>query len=121
MIRTVAGALALVLFLLLGEATTRWLGLPVPGSLIGMVLLLLALIVRGRAPAGLQAACTPLLRHLMLFFIPAVAGVMTQFALVADEWLPFLAACTIGTALTLVVTAMSLRWSLRRMGQEPPR
>ena len=74
-----------------------------------------------RTPAGLEAACTPLLRHLMLFFIPAVAGVMTQFALVADEWLPFLAACTLGTALTLVVTAMTLRWSLRRMGQEPPR
>ena len=85
MIRTVAGALALVLFLLLGDAITRWFGLPVPGALIGMVLLLLALIVRGRTPAGLEAACT------------------------------------LGTALTLVVTAMTLRWSLRRMGQEPPR
>lgn len=121
MLPPIAGALALVLFLSVGEAITRWLALPVPGSLIGMVLLLVALIVRGGTPAGLQAASTPLLRHLMLFFIPAVAGVMTQFAWVADEWLPFLLACTIGTALTLVVTALSLRWSLRRLGQEPPR
>ncbi|KQP23497.1 CidA/LrgA family protein [Pseudorhodoferax sp. Leaf267] len=119
MIRTLAGALALVLFLLLGEAIVRWSGLPVPGSLVGMVLLLAALIAWGRTPPGLQAASTPLLRHLMLFFIPAVAGVMTQFALVADEWLPFLAACALGAALTLAVTALALRWSLRRFGQGP--
>lgn len=121
MIRTLAGACALVLFLWLGEALVRASGLPVPGALVGLVLLLAALIVRGQAPQGLQRASAPLLRHLMLFFIPAVAGVMTQFAWVADEWLPFLAACAGGAILTLAVTALTLRWSLRRLGQEPPR
>jgi len=36
------------------------------------------LIALGRVPRGLDAASAPLLRHLMLFFIPAVAGVTLQ-------------------------------------------
>lgn len=118
MIRLAFGAIALVLFQLLGEAAVRWLALPVPGALVGMVLLLAALCAGGRTPTGLQAASTPLLRHLMLFFIPAVAGVMGQFSRMADEWLPFVAACAVGAALTLAVTALTLRWALRLLKTE---
>jgi holin-like protein len=40
-----------------------------------------------------------------------------HFGRVAHEWLPFLAAGIGGAAVTLVVTALTLRWMLRRSGQ----
>ena len=57
-----------------------------------------------------------LLRHLMLLFIPAVTGVMMYFDRIAQEWLPFMASCLLGAALTMVATALTLRWMLRITG-----
>jgi len=112
---------ALVALQMAGDALVRALGIPVPGPLVGMVALLGVLIGLGRVPAGLRASSAPLLRHLMLLFIPAVAGVMLHGGRVAAEWLPFIAACVVGTALTFAVTALTLRAMLRRAGHEPPR
>lgn len=107
---------ALLVFQLAGEVAVQVLGLPFPGPLVGMLLLFAALVVRGALPAALSDAASVLLRHLMLLFIPAVTGVMMYFDRIAREWLPFLAACVLGAALTLAVTALTLRWALRISG-----
>src|SRR5688500_10803745 len=91
----------LFLFQLVGELLVRWLGLPIPGPLIGMVLLFAALLLRRAVPEGLRETAGQLLQHLMLLFIPAVTGVMLHFERVAREWLPFLAAGILGAALTM--------------------
>ena len=75
----------LLVFQLVGEVIAQGLQLPVPGPLIGMLLL----------------------------FIPAVTGVMLYFDRIEREALPFFAACVIGAALTLVATALTLQWMLR--------
>ena len=115
---TLLAVAALLALPVLGEGLVRALGLPLPGALVGMLALLGGLIALGRVPRALDAASAPLLRHLMLFFIPAVAGVTLHGARVAREWLPFLAAGVVGAALTLAVTALTLRWMLRRTGQD---
>jgi len=110
----VVHAFALLLVLqLIGEVVVQGLGLPVPGPLVGMLLLFAGLLMRGRLPDGLRDAANALLRHLMLLFIPAVTGVMMYFDRIAREWLPFMAACILGAALTIAVTALMLRWMLR--------
>ena len=105
-----------VLFImqLLGEAAVHLTGLPLPGPLAGMLLMLAALIFLGRVPAGLRDTCHHVLKHLMLLFIPLVAGIMLQFGPLAGEWIPFLLACIGGVALTIVATALSFRWMLKR-------
>jgi holin-like protein len=107
----------LFIFQLFGEVLVQWLGLPVPGPLIGMLLLFGALMVRGGVPEGLRDTAGELLRHLMLLFIPAVAAVMMYFERVGREWLPFLVASIGGAAVTLVVSAFTLRWMLKRTGK----
>lgn len=102
---------ALIAFQLLGELLVQCLGLPLPGALAGMLLLLAALLMLGRVPQALEQVADGLLRNMMLLFIPAIAGVMLHFDRIAREWLPFLAACVAGAAITLVVTA----WTLRRL------
>lgn len=106
----------LLVFQLIGEAGVQGLGLPVPGPLLGMLLLFAALLLRGHLPDALREAANALLRHLMLLFIPAVTGVMMYFDRIAREWLPFMASCLVGAALTMVVTALTLRWMLRITG-----
>lgn len=110
---------ALLVFQFLGEVAVRALHLPLPGPLAGMLLLFAALLLRGNVPAPLVGTSRQLLQHLMLLFVPAVAGVMLHFDRVAREWQPFLVACVVSTLVTLVVTALTLQWLLRRQGAVP--
>jgi holin-like protein len=103
---------------LAGELLVQWLSLPIPGPLIGMLLLFVALLVRGAVPEALSETSSHLLRNLMLLFIPAVTGVMLHFERVGREWLPFLAAGIVGAAFTMTVTALTLRWMIRITGKE---
>jgi holin-like protein len=81
-----------------------------------MLLLFAALVLRGELPAAMADTAQALLSHLMLLFIPAVTGVMMYFDRIGREWLPFLAACLLGAAITMAVTAFTLRWMLRLTG-----
>ena len=105
---------ALLAFQFLGEVVVRTLHLPLPGPLAGMLLLFAALLLRGKVPAPLANTSGQLLQHMMLMFVPAVAGVMLHFDRVAREWQPFLMACVVGALVTLSVTALTLQWLLRR-------
>lgn len=96
----------------------QWLGLPIPGPLVGMLLLFVVLLVRGSVPEALNETSGHLLRNLMLLFIPAVTGVMLHFERVGREWLPFLAAGIVGAAFTMAVTALTLRWMIRITGKD---
>ena len=106
----------LLVFQMVGEAAVQGLGLPVPGPLLGMLLLFAGLLLRRGLPNGLLDAANALLRHMMLLFIPAVTGVMMYFDRIAREWLPFMASCLLGAALTMGVTALTLRWMLSVTG-----
>ncbi|MFO1405796.1 MAG: CidA/LrgA family protein [Azonexus sp.] len=100
------GALTQILcFQLVGEAIARGLGLPLPGPVLGMLLLFLALTLRGGASANLQTTSQTLLQHLSLLFVPAGTGIVVHLHRVADEWLPLLVALMLSTAAALAVTA----------------
>jgi holin-like protein len=113
MIQTLA---TLLVFQSLGEALSFVLGLPVPGPVIGMALLLVWLRLRPAAYARLRETSIGLLRHLSLLFVPAGVGVMLHAARLADEWLPISIALIGSTALTIAVTAMVIEWTRRWLG-----
>ena len=97
----------------LGDAFVAWTGWPVPGALIGMLLLFGALCLLGRVPQGLDDVSAPLLRHLMLFIIPSVAAIVLYVGLLREHALVFVLASVFVTALTLAATA----WLLQRLMQ----
>ncbi|MDL4864596.1 CidA/LrgA family protein [Halomonas elongata] len=96
---------------MLGELVTRGLTLPVPGPVIGMVILLAALIVRGKVPSSLRMTGEGLLRYLTLLFVPAGVGLMVHGALIGADLLPIVVTLVGSTAVTLAVTA----WVLSRL------
>ena len=110
--------LALLVLQWVGEVLVQALGLPLPGALVGALLLLVGLLLLGRLPKALEQTSGALLQNLMLLFIPIVAGVMLHFERIASEWLPFLASGIGGAVLMLLVTAAVFRWMLQRSGQK---
>ena len=99
----------LLIFQLAGEVIVRGLALPVPGPVLGMLLLFSALILRGGPGKELQTTGSTLLQHLSLLFVPAGAGVMVHLHRIADEWLPIAVALVASTLIGLAVTALVIR------------
>lgn len=110
----------LLLFQLMGETLSMALNLPIPGPVIGMALLFVALAFRGEAPASLRATAQGLLQHLSLLYVPAGVGVMLHFQLIADDWSPILAALVISTFAAIFVTAVVLRALMPKHENEDP-
>lgn len=99
------GAFSLfVLCQLIGEVLGRLSHLPVPGPVIGLIVLLCYLAGRGQVPEAVKDASRGLLSHLSLLFIPAGTGVILHIQRLKAEWLPVVLALVVGTVLTLVVT-----------------
>lgn len=99
------GITLLLVYQLVGEITVRLFGLPIPGPVLGMVLLFLTLVIRKRSNASLDTAANGLLSHLSLLFVPAGVGMMVYFSRILEEWLPIALSLVLGTAITMVVTA----------------
>lgn len=103
----------ILLFQAMGEVLVFALSMPVPGPVVGMLLLFLHLVARGRVDKALLEFSTSFLRHLALLFIPAAVGIMLHLDRVAKEWLPILIALTGSTILSILTTALVIR-RLRR-------
>ena len=104
----------LLLFQVIGEVSARLLQLPIPGPVIGMALLFVALIVRNGPSDQLRSTANGLLQHLSLLFVPAGTGVLLHFQRVADEWLPLAVALFASTLIGIAVTALVLQAMIRR-------
>ncbi len=113
---TVLSALT-VLFLcqFAGEIVSNALRLPVPGPVLGLVLLLGLLIVRGgKVTKELKPTAQVLLQNLSLLFVPAGVGVVTQLDVLGQNWLPVAVAIVVSTLLGLGVTA----WVMQKLARD---
>jgi holin-like protein len=99
----------LLIFQTLGEGLAYAFALPVPGPVIGMVLLFCYLLLKRDAAEKLAPTTMQFLKHLSLLFVPAGVGIMVYAQRVAAEWLPIAAALVISTVVSLVVSALVLR------------
>ena len=107
------GITLLLVYQLIGEITVRLLGVPIPGPVLGMVMLFVTLMIRGKAPESVDQASTALLSHLSLLFVPAGVGMMAHFGRIADEWLPITLALLLSTVITMVATALIMQVTTR--------
>lgn len=97
--------LVLLLFQTMGEGLVYLFVLPVPGPVIGMLLLLAYLIVKKNAAAKLAPASSQLLAHMALLFVPAGVGISVHLHRIAEEWLPIAVALVVSTVVSILVTA----------------
>jgi putative effector of murein hydrolase LrgA (UPF0299 family) len=112
---------------LIGEIFVRALRLPVPGPVIGLMILFIILIVRDRLTwvafgplrdGAVEGTAKGMLAHLSLLFVPAGVGVVQQLDLIAQHGLIIFAILAASVLVTLLVTAgtfllasrLLLRW-----------
>ncbi|MBK6806409.1 MAG: CidA/LrgA family protein [Betaproteobacteria bacterium] len=117
-----AGLTWLLVFQSAGEALALATGVPVPGPVVGLALLLVALRLRdGRdtaADAPLGVAADGLAKHLSLLFVPAGVGVMLHAARLVDEGAALAVALVASTVLALAATGLTFQWLLRRAARD---
>ena len=103
----------LVLCQFIGEVVARALGIPLPGPVLGLVLLLGILVVRGGPGEELRSTSSGLLRHLSLLFVPAGVGIVTQLDAIERDWKAIVVAILVSTTLGLGVTG----WIMQRLSR----
>ena len=108
----------LLVFQLLGEAAVLLTGAPVPGPVVGLALLLLALLLRPRSVEAIKPTAQGLLQHLSLLFVPAGVGVM-HLQRLGDEALAIGVALVLSTLLGLAAAAGTMLWLMRRQQEAP--
>jgi holin-like protein len=97
----IPGLAILFCFLAAGEQAGRLAGIPVPGSVLGMLLLAAALRLGLLQAQSVQAAADALLDNLSLLFVPAGVGLMLYLDLPARDWWSLLAGLVPSTFLVL--------------------
>jgi len=103
--------LVLLAFLYAGDALAHAARLPLPGSVLGMLLLAGSLRRGWIAPALVRPAAQLLIRHMALLFVPAGVGLMTYFGLLGREWVPIVAASIVSTVAVMAVVG----WMQQRL------
>jgi holin-like protein len=127
----IASLSLILLCQLAGEVFVRGLALPMPGPVIGLMLLLVLLMARDRFAAlargplqgdGVESASRGLLANLSLLFVPAGVGVVQKLDLVAEHGIAFLGVLAVSVLVTLLVTVATFLLASRLMarGRKPP-
>ena len=117
----------LLLCQLAGEGVTRGLGLPVPGPVIGLVLMAIGLLTAQRLgliraedveATALGRTATGLLGHLSLLFVPAGVGIVQHGGTLLRNGIALVIALVVSTVLSLAVTAFVFR-AVARLARAP--
>ena len=89
---------------LAGEVIVGALALPLPGPVLGMVILFAYLALRRAIPEGLAEVAGNLQKGMSLLFVPAGAGVILHLHLLAQAVIPLGVALLVSTLLAVLVT-----------------
>ncbi|MCE5973407.1 CidA/LrgA family protein [Sinirhodobacter sp. WL0062] len=111
------GALAIILlFQLAGEVISRAGHLPLPGPVLGMVGLVVALSVSTRLRELIRPTAQGVLQNLSLLFVPAGVGVVAHMPTLANYGLALAVSLVVSTLLAIVVGAVTFTWVARLVG-----
>lgn len=101
----------LVLFQLVGTALNH-LCLPIlPGPIIGLVLLMVYLLVRGEVTEPISLAASSLLRYLPLLLVPPAVGVMVYAGRIADDFWAIVGSLV----LSLMISLTFAGWLMQKL------
>jgi len=105
---------ALVGVWLLAEWLMRRLGLPVPGGIVGLFVLLLAFALHWLSPRSFAQGAQWLLAEMLLFFVPAAMILLDNRQMFGWLGIKLLLVVVGGTVLVMAATALTVEWLFRR-------
>lgn len=96
--------------LAVGEAVIYFTGLKLPGSIIGMALLFIALHLKWVNVAWLQGLVDTMMANLSLFLVPPCVAVMSYLDLVSRDFWSIMVATVGSTLAVMLVTGKTHEW-----------
>jgi holin-like protein len=97
-----------------GEAVVRLTGLPVPGGIVGMLMVLALLSSRRLSRFSMRRGAEWFLAEMLLFFVPAIPAVLDHREFLGLLGLKILMVIVVGTLAVMAVTAVTVdlccRW-----------
>ena len=113
------GLLILLLFQFFGEVIIRLTGIPLPASVVGMVLLLVALLLEAPFTQRVAPAAGGLIKHISLLIFPLGVGIVLQWHRYEEYALALGVAVVLGTILSMIVVTLMLKKLLGGKHREP--
>lgn len=110
--------LVLYAFYMAGEWLRGTFHLPLPGSIIGFLLLFSALLLKVYPLQWIESGARFLLAFLSLYFIPATVGVMQYGDIFTGKGLLLIVIAIFSTLLTLAVSALLSQWTAQQGNKE---
>lgn len=101
----ITGAILVLGCYYLGTWLSSSTGLPLPGALTGLLILLAVLFVAPKAEPLVARAASPLLSHMSVLFVPAVLGVSAYWKEIAENGWAIGIAIVITTCISLGISA----------------
>ncbi|KXT78588.1 Antiholin-like protein LrgA [Streptococcus sp. DD13] len=90
------------------------LHLPVPGSIIGLVILFMALELKWLRMRQVNLVGNFLLANMTILFLPPAVGIMDKFDVIAPYLFPIVLIVFFAAALNIILIALVVQWIKRR-------
>lgn len=112
-------AISLILaFQVVGELISRLCGIPVPGPVIGMILMLFAFFFKDNLIDRIRPTAGVLLTNLSLLFVPAGVGVMRYTDRFMQEGVAIIAVLVLSTLAAMLMTAYTIIFVEKLMNKQ---
>lgn len=102
----VVGLVLVFVSYFVGEGITQLTSLPVPGALVGLLLLFALLLSFPYFEASVTSFASKPLAHMSLFFVPAVMGVTLYWQDISNNVVAITTAILVTTIVSLLITAL---------------
>ena len=99
-------AFYILFFYFTGEFVSYFIDGFIPGSVIGMALLFLALLFKVVKPNKVKKLSTLLTENMGLFFLPAGVGFMNSLGIISQYWVVIVTASVVSTILVIASVAL---------------
>jgi holin-like protein len=109
--------LIILVICFIGEVLNKVVHIPLPGSIIGMILLFICLISGIIKLEKIEEISRFLIDHLAFFFIPAGVGLMAYAGILKNSILPIMVICFVTTFVVMIVTGWTIQIIKGRKGQ----
>lgn len=96
--------LFIFMFLGLGELIVYVMGIVIPGNILGMLLIFLALRFKLIKLETVKPASDVLVNNMMLFFVPFAVGLLSYFDFIKEYWIILSVVASVSTLITLFIT-----------------
>lgn len=92
-------------FSFIGDIISKLIKLPIPGSVIGMILLFLALEFKIIKLEKVETVSEFFASNLSILFVPAGVGIITKYSYIKDIWLSFFLIAILTTIINLILVS----------------